>query len=107
LTWIGAPCPLRSRFQGGAAMRPIFGKVASLVLAALVLSIAGGHAAEPQRPIVFVHGNGDTAGLWITVLWRFESNGYPRELLHAVDLRYPSARSVDANPQAGVRRPKT
>jgi hypothetical protein len=48
-------------------MRPIFGKVASLVLAALVLSIAGAHAAEPQRPIVFVHGNGDTAGLWIKV----------------------------------------
>jgi pimeloyl-ACP methyl ester carboxylesterase len=46
-----------------------------------------------------VHGNGDTAALWITTLWRFESNGYDRRLLHAVDLRYPLARSVDAKPQ--------
>lgn len=83
-------------------MRSMFAKIASLVLAALlVLSVTTAHAAEPQRPIVFVHGNGDTAGLWITVLWRLESNGYPRELLHAVDLRYPLARSVDATPQAG------
>jgi triacylglycerol lipase len=67
------------------------------------LAFVGGHAqaAEPQLPIVFVHGNGDTAGLWITTIWRFESNGYPRELLHAVDLRYPTARSVDDKPQPG------
>jgi pimeloyl-ACP methyl ester carboxylesterase len=70
-------------------------------LACAVLSGAPVHAAEPQLPIVFVHGNGDTAGLWITTLWRFESNGYPRELLDAVDLRYPLARSVDDKPQAG------
>ena len=59
------------------------------------------HAAEPQLPIIFVHGNGDTAGLWITTIWRFETNGYPHELLHAVDLRYPLARSVDDKVQAG------
>ena len=59
------------------------------------------HASEPLLPIVFVHGNGDTAGLWITTIWRFESNVYPPELLHAVDLRYPSARSVDDKAQAG------
>lgn len=53
------------------------------------------------RPIVFVHGNGDTAALWITTFWRFESNGYPRELLHAVDLRNPSAQSVDGTPMPG------
>ena len=37
-------------------------------------------------PIVFVHGNGDTAALWTTTIWRFESNGWPRERLHAIDL---------------------
>ncbi|MBE0613953.1 MAG: alpha/beta fold hydrolase [Burkholderiales bacterium] len=56
-------------------------------------------AAEPASPIVFVHGNGDTAALWHTTEWRFESNGYDRKLLHAVDLPYPLARSVDARPQ--------
>jgi triacylglycerol lipase len=35
-------------------------------------------AAEQQPPVVFVHGNGDTAALWHTTMWRFESNGYDR-----------------------------
>lgn len=35
-------------------------------------------------PIVFVHGNGDTAALWQSTLWRFESNGWPRSRLHAI-----------------------
>jgi pimeloyl-ACP methyl ester carboxylesterase len=75
--------------------------VRPLIIACMLLACGHIHAAEPQRPIVFVHGNGDTAGLWITTIWRFESNGYPRELLHAVDLRHPLARSVDDKPQAG------
>ncbi|CAM9697943.1 unnamed protein product, partial [Phaeothamnion confervicola] len=50
-------------------------------------------------PVVFVHGNGDTAAQWTTTLWRFESNGYDRKLLHAIDLRYPLARNDDAKPQ--------
>lgn len=52
-------------------------------------------------PIVFVHGNGDTAALWLTTLWRFESNGWPRERLHALDMPCPLARDDDAAPQPG------
>ena len=52
-------------------------------------------------PIVFVHGNGDTAGLWIATIWRFESNGWPRDRLHAIDLTYPLARDDDAKEQPG------
>lgn len=52
-------------------------------------------------PIIFVHGNGDTAALWQTTMWRFESNGWPRERLHAIDLPYPLARDDDSKPQAG------
>ena len=48
-----------------------------------------------------MHGNGDTAALWITTLWRFESNGWPRDRLHAIDLPYPLARDDDARPQDG------
>ncbi len=55
----------------------------------------------PPPPIVFVHGNGDSAALWTTTLWRFESNGWPRERLHAIDLPYPLARDDDAKPQEG------
>lgn len=54
-----------------------------------------------RPPIVFVHGNGDSAALWQTTLWRFESNGWPRERLHAIDMPYPLARDEDAKPQAG------
>jgi triacylglycerol lipase len=67
-----------------------------LVVVVSVWAVGSIHAAETARPIVFVHGNGDTAALWITTMWRFESNGYPHELLHAVDLHYPTARTVDA-----------
>ena len=76
---------------------------ALFVLLAICQAISGdpAFAAERRLPIVFVHGNGDTAALWITTFWRFESNGYPRELLYAIDLRYPQARSVNDQPQAG------
>ena len=57
--------------------------------------------AEPLPPIVFVHGNGDTAAQWSTTLWRFESVGWPRERLHAIDLPYPLARDADDVPQPG------
>ena len=52
-----------------------------------------------QLPIVFVHGNGDSSSLWITTVWRFESNGYPRSLLFAVDFPHPSAVADDTKPQ--------
>ena len=52
-------------------------------------------------PVVFVHGNGDTAGIWQTTIWRFESNGWPRERLHAIDMPLPLARDDDTRPQAG------
>lgn len=58
-------------------------------------------AAAVHPPIVFVHGNGDTAALWTTTLWRFESNGWPRDRLHAIDLPYPLARDTDSKPQEG------
>jgi triacylglycerol lipase len=56
---------------------------------------------SPQTPIVFVHGNGDSAALWQTTLWRFESNGWPSHLLHALDVPYPLARDADDKAQAG------
>ena len=58
-------------------------------------------AAEKHPPIVFVHGNGDSAAIWIAQIWRFESNGYPRDRLFAIDMKYPYARGVDDKPQDG------
>jgi len=58
-------------------------------------------SANSLPPIVFVHGNGDTAALWTPTIWRWQSNGWPRERLHAVDFAYPSARDDNTVAQAG------
>ena len=73
-----------------------------LATIALLGACASGPGLKEAPPIVFVHGNGDTAALWQTTLWRFESNGWPRERLHAIDVPYPSARAEDAKPQPGT-----
>lgn len=56
---------------------------------------------DPFPPIVFVHGNGETAALWMTTIWRFESNGWPRHRLYAIDMPYPLARDDDTKLQDG------
>lgn len=60
-------------------------------------------AFEPDEapPIVFIHGNGESAALWMTQVWRFESNGWPRDRLFALNFTDPLARSDDAVAQAG------
>ncbi len=75
-----------------------------LLLAAAGLALAGCAARpslEEAPPIVFVPGNGDSAALWQSTVWRFESNGWPRERLYAVNMPYPLARDADSQPQAG------
>ncbi len=57
-------------------------------------SAAPGIAEVP--PIVFVHGNGDHAALWITTLWRMESNGVPHDRMLAINFTDPLARTDDA-----------
>jgi pimeloyl-ACP methyl ester carboxylesterase len=51
-------------------------------------------------PIVFVHGDSDAAGVWQTAIWRFESNGYPRDRLFAISFTDPQARDDDTVAQA-------
>ncbi len=76
-------------------------------LAALLVTLLTACGSAPttpavsSAPIVFVHGNGDTAALWTTTLWRWESNGWPRSKLHAVDFAYPSSRDDNTVAQAG------
>ena len=62
---------------------------------------AAAAAAAWRPPIVFVHGDGDSAALWMTTLWRFESNGWPANRLFAADLPYPHMRDADDRPQPG------
>jgi hypothetical protein len=51
-------------------------------------------------PILFVHGNGDHAALWITTMWRMESNGMPRDRMFAINFTNPLARTDDKVEQA-------
>lgn len=75
--------------------------------AAITLALGSSGCAVGPRvpadtpPIVFVHGNGDSAALWQTTLWRFESNGWPRERLFALQQPYPLARDDDSKEQPG------
>lgn len=79
--------------------------VLAVATSVLALTLAGCATKSPSLaeapPIVFVHGNGDTAALWQTTVWRFESNGWPRERLHAIDVPYPLSRDDDAKAQPG------
>ena len=68
---------------------------------ALLAACATSPAARDMPPIVFVHGNEDSSALWMTTIWRFESNGWPRERLHAIDMPYPLARDDDTKEQPG------
>ena len=58
---------------------------------------APGVAGVP--PILFVHGNGDHAALWITTMWRMESNGVPRDRMFAINFTDPLARADDTKPE--------
>jgi triacylglycerol lipase len=79
--------------------RRFFLAVASAVLLPAVFASAS--YAQERPPIVFVHGNGDNASIWQTTIWRFESNGWPRNRLFAVQQPYPLARDDDTKAQAG------
>lgn len=71
-----------------------------LCLLMLLLMAHGARADGGIRlPILFVHGNGDSAALWMTDIWRFESNGYPPALLAALDFTHPNARAADHQPE--------
>lgn len=54
-----------------------------------------------RPPIVFMHGNGDSAALWLTTIWRFESNGWPKDRLIALEQPWPLARDDDSVAQPG------
>ncbi len=83
---------------------PMFRRRTLAALLAAALLVACASAPPPAAtlpPIVFVHGNGDSAALWTTTAWRWESNGWPRARLHAVDFPYPSSRDDDTVAQDG------
>lgn len=52
-------------------------------------------AIGDMPPLLFVHGNGDHAALWMTTLWRMESNAVSRDRMLAINFTDPLARTDD------------
>src|SRR5947209_7464910 len=71
----------------------------SFGLPRFVLQARAQTAPAEVPPVLFVHGNGDHAALWITTLWRMESNGVPRDRMFAINFADPLARTDDTVPQ--------
>jgi pimeloyl-ACP methyl ester carboxylesterase len=78
---------------GGAGILPLM--VGNFGSSALAQTAPTAPAAAEVPPILFVHGNGDHAALWITTLWRMESNGVARERMFAINFTDPLARTDD------------
>jgi pimeloyl-ACP methyl ester carboxylesterase len=81
----------RTLLKGAGTLPLLAGNFASLAFAQTAAPVGG----SDLPPILFVHGNGDHAALWITTLWRMESNGVPRERMFAINFTDPLARSDD------------
>jgi pimeloyl-ACP methyl ester carboxylesterase len=82
----------------GAAVLPLTVNSFGYSAAAQTSAAPAGGADIP--PILFVHGNGDHAALWMTTLWRMESNGISRDRMFAINFTDPLARSDDTVAQA-------
>lgn len=61
----------------------------------MIAEAASAAAASEVPPILFVHGNGDYDALWMTTLWRMESNGIARGRMRALNFTDPLARTDD------------
>lgn len=82
--------------------RQLLAGAAAVSAAALLRPTSPALAQAAQLPpIVFCHGNGDHAALWMTTLWRFAQNGWPKDRLVAFNFTDPLARSDDAVPMPG------
>ena len=71
----------------GAGILPL--AAGSFGFSAFAQAPSAAQSATEIPPILFVHGNGDHAALWITTLWRMESNGIARERMFAINFTDP------------------
>ncbi|MGL4285069.1 MAG: esterase/lipase family protein, partial [Phreatobacter sp.] len=88
----------RRVFLGSAGALPLL--AAPFGASAFAETVPAASAPADMPPVLFVHGNGDHAALWITTMWRMESNGVPREKMFAINFTNPLARSDDKVEQA-------
>lgn len=87
----------RRTFLKSMAALPL--AVGGMRSAALAQAASAPQVGDGVPPILFVHGNGDEAPLWITTFWRMESNGFARDRMLAINFTDPLARNDDTVPQ--------
>ncbi|WP_245309808.1 hydrolase, partial [Bradyrhizobium jicamae] len=86
----------RTMLRGAGALPLLAGNLAgNLSFSALAQTASTPSVAGAVPPVLFVHGNGDHAALWITTLWRMESNGVPHDRMMAISFTDPLARTDD------------
>lgn len=90
----------RAMLRGAGALPLLAGGFAGNFSFSALAQTAAPSATNEIPPILFVHGNGDHAALWITTLWRMESSDVPRERMMAINFTDPLARSDDKMEQA-------
>ena len=83
----------RTILRGAGALPFAVGNFGFAALAQTTAAVPG---ATEIPPVLFVHGNGDHAALWMTALWRMESNGVARDRMSAINFTDPLARADDA-----------
>jgi hypothetical protein len=71
----------------------------SLRFSAFAQTAAAASGTIEVPPILFAHGNGEQAPLWMTSLWRMESNGVRCDRMFAINFTDPSSRADDAVPE--------
>src|ERR1700676_3461387 len=81
----------------GATILPVVANSFGFRAAAQTSSADPGTTEVP--PVLFVHGNGDHAAVWITTVGRRESNGVPRDRIFSINCTDPLARTDDSVPQ--------
>ena len=86
----------RALLQGAGALPLAAG---SFGFSAFAQTAPAAPSATEIPPIVFAHGNGEQAPLWMTTLWRMESNGVPRDRMLAINFTDPLARTDDTKPE--------
>ncbi len=82
----------RAILRGAGALPFAVGNFGFAALAQTTAAVPG---ATEIPPVLFVHGNGDHAALWMTALWRMESNGVARDRMSAINFTDPLARADD------------
>src|SRR6478752_9536030 len=94
----------RRRLLQGAGILPL--TASSFGSSAFAQTPLAAPGANEIPPILFAHGNGEQAPLWMTTLWRMESNGVPRDRMLAINFTDPLARSDDTKPEPNKSSPE-